>query len=365
MAAGDFVLGIFNPPEEGGGEEEGGTIQELETFTLAPRYNSEGKMLFHAYTGEDPGSTDAIVDGALRLTSSPTPPEARDNIYLLFQPIVGGAGTFPFDEGYARSKLRSGGPWNPDNNRLGFMVRCDLEVVYRTDRGDVIQCGTYVKDHAHSELTEQGRHFYHYYNIRMAPNVWMAYIMDSHPQHERNRPGNYAVDPALYVNPTDGDYMSNEGPVGYFDGLTLFYFDPQPSSGLNYSVWDFDDYYFWQRDGEPDLYISSLAYCYDGTRYNVYWSGLRDQAYSFEVRYRTDGVSMKTAGFASGTNGDSGATSNPNSAYVGNRWQSSVMAESASGIYVAIRVTGQTDFREIYIPYQMAPDNNGFAMMAD
>jgi hypothetical protein len=347
------------PVSEGGGGDPG-VLQELETFTLPPMYNDEGRMVFHAYTGEDPGSSAAVVGGALRLTGG----GVAQSIYMLFQPIVGGAGTFPFDTGYAQSRLRSG-TWNPDNNRLGFLARWDTPLNYRTDRGEVLQFGTYVKDHAHSQLTEQGRHFYHFYNVQQPVNVWLAYVVDQHPQHERNRPGNYADNPTLYVNPTDGDYMSNEGPVSYMDGLTLFYYDPQPSTGLTNAVVDLDDFYFWQRDGEPDYYISSLAYCYDGTRYNVYWSGLMNQAYSFEVRYRTDGVSMHTAGFATGTNGDAGATSNPNSAYKGNRWQSSLMAEDTDGIYVAIRVTGQTDFREVYIPYQMAPGNNGFSQMAD
>jgi hypothetical protein len=361
MAAGDFVLGIFNPPEEGGGEEEGGTIQELETFTLTPRNNSEGRMLFHNYTGEDPGSTAAIVSGSLRLTSNPSPPEAADSIYMLFQPIVS-AGRFPHPDGFAKSYLRSG-TWDDDNNRLGFLVRSDTAMSYRTDGGGRIEVGTYSKNTDNPDTEEQGRHFYHIFDTQHVPNVWVAYVINERPQHERESDPsrNYQVDPTMAVN-EDGFWNPNSGPGPYFPGLTLFYFDPQ-NAGLNGSIWDFDDFYFWKRAGEPDYDISTIAYCYDGTRYNVFWACPKNEAITYDIRYRTDGVSMKTAGFTSGTS--SGTAASPNNDYTGTRWQSSLMDESTNGIYVAIREQGATDFTEIYIPYQMAPDNNGFAQMAD
>jgi hypothetical protein len=357
-----IVLGIFNPPEEGGGEPPaGGTLQELETFTLAPRYNSEGRMLFHAYTGEDPGSSAAVVDGALRLTSNPSPPEAADSIYMLFQPIVA-AGQFPHPAGFAKSYLRSG-TWDDDNNRLGFLARSDTAMSYRADGGDRIQIGTYSKNQDHPETDEQGRHFYHLFDTQHFPNVWMAYVINERPQHERSADDslNWQVDPTMALNSV-GTWNPNSGPGAYFPGLTLFYFDPQ-NAGLNGSVWDLDDFYFWKRAGEPDYEVSSIAYCYDGTRYNVFWSTPKNVAYTYEIRYRTDGVSMKTAGFTSGTVGGTATSTNNN--YTGTRWQSSLMSESTNGIYVAIRRQSTTDFTEIFIPYQMTPGNNGFAQMAD
>jgi hypothetical protein len=347
-------IGIMNLVRSAGSGAPPGDpdLQLLEDFTLSPRNNSEGDMLFDAYTGEDPGSSAAVVSNSLRLTGS----AVDQSIYMDFLPIVAST-WYPFPQGYAQNYLRSG-TWDPDNTRLGFLVRSNTATTYRTDGGDIIQVGTYIKNHGHADDHEQGRHFYHYFDVAMVPNVWMAFVLDEHPQHERENPGNYAVNPALYVNPTTGTDMSNDGFVSYMDGLSRFYFDPQPD--LLNSIWDFDDFYFWKRTGEPDYYISSLAYCYDGTRYVVYWSSLRDTVYTHEVRYRTDGVGMRSAGFTSGTSGGT-ISNNPGNDYVGARWQGPSASESTLGIYVAIRVVGQTYFRQVFIPYQMAPGNHGFA----
>lgn len=327
--------------------------QLLEDFSGTIRNNSEGDMLFGYYDGEDPGSSASVTGGSLRIVGSAS---TGQSIYMDFLPIT--ASFYPFPSGYAQYYLKSG-TWDTGNNRLGFMVKCNTAFSYSANGSDNVQIGSYSKNHSHPSDMEQGRHFYHLYDVAMAANVWMAYVVDSHPQHERSKPGNYAVDPTLYVNPTDGDWQSNTGPVGYMDGLSRFYFDPQ-ESGLESSIWNFDDYYFWKVASEPDYDISSLAYHYNGTRYEVFWATEKNVSKTYDIRYRADGVSMKTAGFTSGTSG--GTATSTDDDYTGARWQSSVMAEDTDGLYVAIRVQGATDFRQIYIPYHMAPGNTGFGL---
>src|SRR5688572_27190340 len=86
--AGPIGLLSLKPATSGGGggsPPSGGATQLLEDFTLSPRNNGEGDMLFDAYTGEDPGSSAAIVSGRLQLTGSMT---TGRSIYMDFLPIV-------------------------------------------------------------------------------------------------------------------------------------------------------------------------------------------------------------------------------------------------------------------------------------
>jgi hypothetical protein len=98
--------------------------------------------------------------------------------------------------------------------------------------------------------------------------------------------------------------------------------------------------------GEPDQQVSSVTYQYTGTRYEVTWSGPKNSSLQFDIAYKTS--SMKSAGFASGTSG--GTIPATGSAYTNVIWSSPNMAESGTGMYVAIQPSGQSNFTEVYIP---------------
>jgi len=313
-----------------------GTGQLLENFNGTIRYNSEGGMLFDAFTSEDDGSSAAIVSNSLRLYGSPDP---GCSIYMHFFPIT--SSFYPFPEGYAQYYLRSG-TWDPANNRLSFLVRCDTAQSWDSNGSDNIQFGTYVKNHADPNDMEQGRHFYHLFDINMYANKWMKCWVNAHPQHEREHtgeePGNEPTMPT----------------VGYMDGLSRFYWDPQ-NSGLEESIWDFDDFYFSKVLSEPDDKVATVSALYTGTRYEIAWNGPRNTSYTYDVRYKT--TTMKVAGFTTGTL--AGTMANPGDTYTGCLIQTGLMAESSVGMYMAIRVQGETNFTEVYIPYLMAPGNSG------
>lgn len=322
----------------------------LENFNGSIRNNSEGKMLFDAYTGEDPGSSAAVVSSSLQLTGSAT---TGQSIYMDFLPIT--ASYYPFPAGYAQYYTLSG-TWSPDINRLSFIFRCNTAKARRTDGGDLIQVGTYIKNHDNVTNTAQGRHFYHIMDPNIYADRWAKIWINQHPQHERtyNSGLNWPDNVSLYVNQVTGTYGSY-GPVSYMDGLSRYYFDPQPA-GLEGSIWDFDDFYFYEdANGEPDYDISSIIALYTGTQYEVTWAGEKGVGVTYEIRYKTS--SMRVGGFTSGTSG--GTATNPGNDYTGCIWQSGSTAEDSNGMCFAIRVQGDTPFTEVCIPYQMGPGNTG------
>jgi hypothetical protein len=149
----------------------------------------------------------------------------------------------------------------------------------------------------------------------------------------------------------------------YFSRMTRFYFDPtQGSSEANNFIgtWHFDDFRVYEEPATtPEHEISNPCIYYTGTRYEVEANGLKDISRTYEVRYRTDGQSMRANGFASGTDG--GTRTNPGNTYTHWNWASPDMAESTNGIYVALRVQGETDFMELFFPYNFGPGNDGYA----
>jgi hypothetical protein len=119
--------------------------------------------------------------------------------------------------------------------------------------------------------------------------------------------------------------------------------------------------YLYKETGEPDDDISSETIQYNGTKYQVTWAGRKNVDVTYEVRYRLDGVSLKTAGFTSGVNG--GTVTNPGNDYTGVYWEH-IAPESINGLYVGIRVNGSNQFTELFLPYQVSPTNMGLPGMS-
>src|SRR5690606_5369143 len=138
-------------------------------------------------------------------------------------------------------------------------------------------------------------------------------------QHERGDPGS-----------VDGIVVEN-----YFDQMTRFYIQNWGSYPGPASTWELSPIYLYTVSGEPDADISSQTIQHNGNRYQVTWASRKNVDGTFEVRYRLDGVSLKSAGFNSGIDG--GTARSTGNDYTGVYWEL-VAPESPNGIYVGIRV---------------------------
>jgi hypothetical protein len=243
--------------------------------------------------------------------------------------------------GWAHSYIKSG-PWNANVNRFRFKFKCTKSVTRIPDGGGGIDIGTYIKSPDNPDPGTQGAHYYHSVDPNVYAGRWMMIELNRVPQHEvaDNASINYPEDPQ-WANPDTGNSR-----VHYFDGLTRFYFDSTNTPNWSGETCYFDDFVFDTRTGEPDTYVNSITATHSGTAYEVTWNGPKNQNQSYEIRYST--TSMKSAGFNSGTDG--GTAQTPNNDYSGVFWKSPNMSESTSGMYVAIRPTGQSAFTEIFIP---------------
>jgi hypothetical protein len=301
------------------------------------RNNGEGEDLFGAYLGEDPNQTRTIENGSLKIVVG-----SSSEIYMEFIPR--GSSGYNTPDGYLKYYMQSG-TWDTGNNRLSFLFKTDKTIARDSSGSDNLQIGTYVRPTSETDPNNAGDHYYHLYDVNFYAGRWMKFWMNRTPQHKVTEPGslNWGEDPSF----------ADLG-IHYFDGMTRWYFDTQQASFANSTNY-FDDIYVYRVAGEPDDEISSIAALYTGTRYEVTWAGLKNVARTYEIRYSTS--SMKSAGFTSGTDG--GTTTNPDSDYTGCIWQSSPMAESSTGMYIAIRVQGGSSFTQIFLPYQMQPGNSG------
>ena len=193
----------------------------------------------------------------------------------------------------------------------------------------MLELGTYVREHGASDAAWAGRHFYHIMDPSFYAGRWHLFEINRHPQHEVGADSNF--------NWPDNPSLPA---VGYFDGLTRFYFDSQGGSFSSMSWW-FDDFTFATVAGEPDTLVSSICAVYSGTKYEVTWSGPKNVAQSFDVYTSTS--SMKPGGVATGTL--RGTVANPGSAYTGCVW--SWTTAEVPVLYVAVKPQGQALFTEI------------------
>ncbi len=295
----------------------------LEDFATI-RKNLSGDDLFNVYDG----GTATLSGGMWAVTSWPT----RGFDWQFFPIPYTGA------QGFAQGWLKSGSK-DPNYNRMRFKMRCNGNVTTSVPAANT-DLGTYVKPTTDTCTSCQGQHYYHSFSPNVYKDRWLLFIMNRHPQHRVGDSG--GVDPGddpEWVRPTYG------GPVHYLDGLTRFYFEIY-GSGIAGTTCSFDDITMDRVDGEPDAYVASISVTHSGSAYELVWATPKNQTINYEIRYSTS--SMKSAGFASGTSG--GTVTNSGSDYPMAMWKSPNMGEPASGMYFAIRPSGQTAFTEVYLP---------------
>jgi hypothetical protein len=311
----------------------------LEDFatTAIRKSTGGGGDLWNVYLGEDPNQTYSVSNGMLKVVG-----DGQDNsscytgcgIYWQFFPAP-----YVWPDGFAQSYVKSG-TFTSTVNRMRFKAKCDKNVVRRSDGGGILDIGTYVKPHSEQTPANQGQHYYHGFDMNMYAGRWVLFEINAQPQHIVGGDPNSTppLDPE-WNSPTEG------APVHYMDGLTRFYFDTGGDGWVSHTCY-FDDFTFDTVTGAPDAYVSSMTATHSGSAYEVTWATPKMQSISYDVRYSTQ--SMKTIGFSNGTNG--GSVASTGNSYPSVIWKSPAMAESPSGLYVAIRPSGQTAFSEIFIP---------------
>jgi len=293
----------------------------LEDFATPMRQTSEGD-LFSTYNGEDPGQTYAFANNMMQVKS------ASAGIYWHFLP-------YPYiaPGGFASGWIKSG-TWDPNVNHLRFSFMCTKSVSKTSSGNGNIQVGTYIKPRSDTEPSYQGAHYYHHLDPNVYANRWIYVDINRHPQHQVGSDSNTNW-------PDDPEWPK----VHYWDGLTRWYFDTQAGAWDGQTCY-FKDIRFAKVSGEPDYEVSSITATYNGQAYEVVWAGLKNSSLKYDIYYST--ASMKAGGVGTGTSG--GTISSTGNAYTDIIWKSPSMAESATGLYVAIKPLGYSNFTEIYIP---------------
>src|SRR5438876_911613 len=69
-------------------------------------------------------------------------------------------------------------------NRLGFLVRGNVNVTRDAGGADNFQIGTYIRDHADGVAADQGAHYYHLLDPNWYANKVMKIVVNACPQHK-------------------------------------------------------------------------------------------------------------------------------------------------------------------------------------
>ncbi len=262
------------------------------------------------------------------------------NIYYV-QFIPGLYSNIPLS--YVKGNLTDG-TWNANINRIRFFVKSTRAMTRDAAwQGNNCYMGTYYKTTQLSDGAYQGDHYYHDIHMSMPANKYVMLEFTQTPTHQ-----------------VGGDTHANYAPISdYFDKETRWYITMFGDYNGGASNWKLSPVsLFYDPDGPQSQSsdIRGISLSHDGTQYRLSACCPRDVSITYDVHARYDGIPMRSAGFSSGA--VIGSMSSRGDTYTGTgiEW---THAESTSGCYVAIQRSGQSTFREVYLPYQPSPTNLG------
>jgi hypothetical protein len=230
--------------------------------------------------------------------------------------------------GWVKDWIESGTWPGTSTDRMRFAFKCSASVAMTSTGYGNIQVGTYTKA-PDGQPANQGAHWYHMIDAPVTANRWVYMTFTRFVQHQVGQSA-------------ETNWPEN---TSYYDQMTRFYFDTQDGNwGGN--TCEFQPIAFAAVTGEPDQYVQSTAASYDGGKYVLDITTPKNSSTSYTIHYST--ASMKTNGFASGTNG--GSISATGNTYANVHWNSAAMAQPSGGMYIAIQPSGQSSFTELYIP---------------
>jgi hypothetical protein len=215
-------------------------------------------------------STDAITGNSIQIDLS------SGRLHLQFNPY-----NADDSRGFARDYSANPSAWRFNTyNRMSFWIKrprsaAPLDLHGRSN----VELGTFVKRVANPDSRSDETGNSHYYHMLNLPNEgqWTYVIINMHPNHLRSQPG--AEDPGNRPHPT------GEPKFNYFDTLTRFYIEDEPTRGT-YLVDDIQFYH--EPAAENDRQVYSLTGTFDPVknRLTVTWERHKNENnIAHEVRY--------------------------------------------------------------------------------
>lgn len=271
----------------------------------------------------------------------------------------------------ARNRQASDPEWkNNYYNRIRMWVKVPPEMtldpvpVFRT--GNI---GTYVRatwaDEVNAASAEEGGwHYYHTFTTKGGGGVWQQLIVDPVVYHARNATGHPQVKPigSGTVTRTNGQQNAFDGQnweqgVNYFDRLTAIYLSV---NGVGASVANQDwfvaeaEFYREKEDEYDGVDISTLMSFYNPADNNLFvsWRSNKDSATGANPEAVYSFSSLHTNGWDSGTSLPCNVR---NPGYGDQRIDVTNIDMGSNDVcYVAIRLQGDTKFRQVAVPITQA-----------
>jgi len=297
------------------------------------------------YAGPDPGvatvTTSQAHDGTHGLQVNVT----GGNIYLQFYPATS---TWNFMHQY----VQPASSWTAGKyNAIRFWVKVPPQMIKAGAGHENVQIGTYVRAE-NGDPGTQGTHYYHFYNFKYT-GEWEQVIFDSHPTYLLGGGGN--TEPGNIAFPFGGNWT-------YTDALTRFYFDGQNNLSSVPATFYFDGYELFTRPANENIdqvYAMHSVYVPATNEIAVGWSRRKDQdSLTYEVRYAYQDINSI---------GWSAATPAPNGTIAGNGLGAynvmeystkSIDVSNKSTVYIAIKPTTATAFRQISVEISNLPSSS-------
>ena len=264
-------------------------------------------------------------------------------LYLQFNPYnsVGRA--------FARDYSSNPAAWRFNTyNRMRFWIKLPTNhPLIRTDGGQNIEFGTYVKTVADADLYSDetgGGHYYHGINAP-ALGAWTQVVVNMHPDHRRGDSG--------YIDPGDQSHPTGEPQYNYFDCLTRFYISEPYTAPTSYPA-DFridDIEFFREPHRENDDQVSSITSTYVPmtNRLIVTWNRQKaEDAIRHSVRYSFQ--SIHQGGWQSATPCPGGEITPTDKGFGMVYNTSSLPLRQRSVVYIAIKPENSRLFTQIAVP---------------
>ena len=240
--------------------------------------------------------------------------------------------------------IKNGGSWSTSTNRYRILIK--HSGVTRPvpsngngtmDLGTYFWFGTQVDDKAHG---------YHTVGYPIVDGAWVQLEFNAAFDHivGASAPYYYANDAMLAGGWIDAPSWRG-GARHYYDAMERQYWDWSltdptiaPLTGSTLTIKKIDLY---TAASEPEEYVQTRSILYDGAKYQLGWTGPRQDFTSLPVAYNVvySASDLKTAGWSSGTPG--GSASNSAGGTGGGVLYSSPSMAQASTIYFGIRPIAQ------------------------
>lgn len=263
--------------------------------------------------------------------------------YIYTTPRSGG---YLWPKGYQWWNTKNPLSFDPASNRFRFWVRFGKNILMPSQGAYNYNWGTYPQT-VTQDTSGGGSHFYYQMALNTYQNSWQLLEMTCAPNHEVGAAG--GINWPNEVLKGHGYYPAwKAGPRSCMEGEELFYQDfvnraPWDWSGqtLYYAGFEFD-----KTDGEPEEGVRGRSAVWapqrfsggqltGGPGYDVMWSSPSVSGITYQIRYSTT-ASLKTAGWASGTDGGTVVPPGVSLGYSGVLWQSPDMPQ-ADDFWVGIR----------------------------